>query len=256
MLVLAASASAELDFTGQSAQEHGLAIATEFKARNQGWHNSESTLTMTLRNANGEENIRKIRIKTLEVEGDGDKSLTIFDQPRDIKGAAFLTFSHVSGSDDQWLYLPALARVKRISSRNKSGPFMASQFAYEDLSSFEIEKYTYRYLGMETIDERDCYKVELVLLDELSGYTRQVIWIDKEHFRAYKIDYYDRKESLMKTLTFSEYELYLKQYWRAIQANMVNHQTQKSTLLHTDKIAFRTGLIESDFNKTSLKRAH
>jgi hypothetical protein len=61
---------------------------------------------------------------TIEVKGDGDKSLSIFDSPRDVKGTALLTFTHALESDEQWLYLPALKRVKRISFSNKSGPFL------------------------------------------------------------------------------------------------------------------------------------
>ncbi len=79
-------------------------------------------MLMVLRNKQGEESVREIRIKNLEMENDGDKSLTVFDKPRDVKGTAFLSFSHPVGADDQWLYLPALKRVKRIASRNKSGP--------------------------------------------------------------------------------------------------------------------------------------
>ena len=101
---------------------------------------------MILRNAQGEESIRKFNSKTLEVDGDGDKSIFIFEHPRDVEGTAVLTFTHKVGPDDQWLYLPALKRVKRISSDNKSGSFVGSEFAYEDLSSQEIEKYTYKWV--------------------------------------------------------------------------------------------------------------
>ena len=118
-----------------SDSEQGLVIATERKARDIGWTTSESTLQMVLRNAQGDESSRQLRIKSLEVHGEGDKGLTIFDQPLDVKGTAFLNHSHVDGADDQWLFLPALKRVKRIASQNKSGPFMGSEFAYEDLSS-------------------------------------------------------------------------------------------------------------------------
>lgn len=82
---------------------------------------SIATMEMILKNAQGESSTRLMRLKSLEVEGDGDKGLTIFDQPRDVTGTAFLNHSHTIGADDQWLYLPALKRVKRISSRNKSG---------------------------------------------------------------------------------------------------------------------------------------
>ena len=254
-LMSAGSVQAELNLAGLSAEAQGLAIAKERKARDIGWGDSTSTVTMTLRNSQGEESIREMRMKALEVAGDGDKGLTIFDMPKDVKGTAFLNFSHIDKSDDQWLYLPALKRVKRISSRNKSGPFMGSEFAYEDLSSFEIEKYTFKFLGEEKVKDIDCYKVEQIPTDKNSGYTRQVVWLDKEHLRGQKIDFYDRKKSLLKTLTFSDHKLYLDKYWRPMQMNMINHQTRKSTELNTRSLEFQTGLKDSDFNKATLKRA-
>jgi aldehyde:ferredoxin oxidoreductase len=100
-------------------------------------------MVMILRNKRGQESKRELEIRTLEVKDDGDKSLTVFHTPRDVRGTALLTYSHGVDPDDQWLYLPALRRVKRIASNNQSGPFMGSEFAYEDLSSQEIDKYTY-----------------------------------------------------------------------------------------------------------------
>ena len=97
---------------------------------------------MVLKNRHGDESERDLRIRILEVEGDGDKSLSIFDSPGDVKGTAFLTFTHKFADNDQWLYLPALKRVKRISSGNRSGSFMGSEFAYEDISSEETEKFS------------------------------------------------------------------------------------------------------------------
>ena len=111
-------------------EEKGLAIAMEDDKRDNGFKDYKSDAIMILKNRQGDESTRYMRFKTLEVQGDGDKNLTIFDRPRDIKKTAFLNFTHSLGDDDQWLYLPALKRVKRISSSNKSGPFVGSEFAY------------------------------------------------------------------------------------------------------------------------------
>ena len=119
----------------QTSEEKGFAIAKERKVRDSGWNDSIQQTTMVLRNAKGKESIREIRIKSLEVVDDGDKGLTIFDKPADLKGTAFLSFSHINKADDQWLYLPALKRVKRITSDNRSGYFVGSEFDYEDLGS-------------------------------------------------------------------------------------------------------------------------
>jgi outer membrane lipoprotein-sorting protein len=210
---------------------------------------------MVLRNKNGQESVREIRSKGLEVANDGDKTLTIFDRPRDVKGTAFLSFSHTSGADDQWLYLPALKRVKRISSRNKSGPFMGSEFAFEDLSSFEIEKYNYKFLKEEACSIGTCFVVEQYPTDKNSGYTKLTVWIDNAEYRNLKTVFYDRKNSLLKTLITEDYQQYEGKFWRPSTMKMVNHQSNKSTDLSFSQYQFGNGLSASDFNKNTLKRA-
>jgi outer membrane lipoprotein-sorting protein len=235
--------------------EKGLQIAKERKTRDIGWGDSQSNSSMILRNAQGQETERKIRVKNLEVLDDGDKGLTIFDQPRDVKGSAFLNFSHAVKPDEQWLYLPALKRVKRISSRNKSGPFVGSEFAYEDLSSFELEKFEFNYLRDEEFNGEQMFVLEQIPTDKYSGYTRQLVWIDKEHYRAFKIEFYDRKNALLKTLLLKDFKLYKDKYWRPMLSQMKNHQNGKSTDLIVHSLEFDTGLKDKDFNQATLKRA-
>ncbi|MDH3387597.1 MAG: outer membrane lipoprotein-sorting protein [Gammaproteobacteria bacterium] len=240
--------------SAQSAEQKGLEIAKAAKAYDRGFTDFSANMIMTLKNRSGETSTRLIRIRSLEVEGDGDRSLSIFDEPADVKGTKMLTYSHGLEPDDQWLYLPALKRVKRISSRNKSGPFMGSTFAFEDLGSQEVEKYTYRYLREEPCGDWTCHVIERYPAYEFSGYTRQVAWIDSEAYRLVKAEFYDRKKTLLKTLTAGDFRQYLGHYWRPGTMNMVNHQTGKSTLLEWNDYQFRTGLTESDFRSQTLKR--
>lgn len=242
-------------FSASPSADKGLAIAQEVERRDSGWESSEAKMKMELRNQQGDSSTRLIRSKYLEVENDGDKGLTIFDEPKDVEGTALLTFSHTTEPDDQWLFLPALGKVKRISTRKKSGPFMGSEFSYEDMASFEVAKYTYNYIKDEDIDGDPCFVVESDPLDKYSGYTRLVTWFDQNEYRARKIVYYDRKNSLLKTLTFKNYQQYLGRYWRPHEMEMVNHQTGKSTILYWSDYRFKTGLDENDFNRASLKRA-
>ena len=132
---------------------------------------------------------------------------------------------------------------------------MGSEFAYEDLSSQEVEKYTYKYLRDEEYEGMDCFVVERYPEDKNSGYTRQVVWLDKPEYRPQKIEFYDRKNAKLKTLTYSGYQQYLDKYWRADGMFMENHQTGKSTRLIWNNYEFQTGLSDRDFNKNSLKRA-
>jgi outer membrane lipoprotein-sorting protein len=239
----------------QSPEAKGLSIALEADKRDTGFGDFTADMQMILMNKHGQKSERKIRIRTLEVEADGDKSLTIFDTPRDVKGTAFLNYTHKTGDDDQWLYLPALKRVKRISSRNKSGSFVGSEFAYEDISSQEPEKYTYKWIRDEAFEGLACFVVEYCAVDKKnSGYTKQVAWLDKDQYRVWKVEYYDRKNSRLKTLAMKDYRKYLDKYWRAHEMYMVNHLTGKSTKLMMSNYKFRTGLKDSDFSQNSLRR--
>jgi outer membrane lipoprotein-sorting protein len=255
MLLLLSVFFGALPAFADSPEEIGLRIAQEAHRRDAGWGDQTGKLIMTLRNRQGDESRREIRSRLLEVQGDGDKGLTIFDSPPDIKGTAFLSFTHALEPDDQWLYLPALKRVKRISSRNKSGPFVGSEFAYEDMTSQEVEKYSYRWLRDEALDGRECYVIERYPAYEYSGYTRQVVWLDKAIWQPLKVVFHDRKDALLKTLRLYDYQPYLERpYYRPRRAEMENHQTGKSTTLLWSDIRFQTGLTDRDFDQNSLKR--
>ncbi|MBL4698745.1 MAG: outer membrane lipoprotein-sorting protein, partial [Phycisphaerales bacterium] len=132
----------------QSAQQKGLEIAKELDRRDLGWGDSTATLKMVLKNRQGQTSTRELRTFSFEVNapGLGDRSMTVFDRPGDIRGTALLSYTKILQPDDQWLFLPAIKRVKRISSSNKSGPFVGSEFAYEDLLSNEVERYTYKWI--------------------------------------------------------------------------------------------------------------
>ncbi|WNO07513.1 outer membrane lipoprotein-sorting protein [Teredinibacter sp. KSP-S5-2] len=235
-------------------EERGLQIAQESDRRDLGFEDAIADITMILRDKYGNERPRYMRTRTLEVKGDGDKSIIIFDNPGDVKGTSFLSFTHKVGSDDQWLYLPRLGKVKRISSSNKAGAFMNSEFAFEDIASQEIEKYTYKYLVDEKVDGIDCFVLESDPVDPKSGYSKIKTWMDKERYVPIKIEFFDRGGNHKKTLTYSEYNQYLEKYWRAHKWEMENHQTGKSTELQMVNWQFKTGLTDKDFNKNSLSR--
>ncbi len=238
-----------------AAKNEGFRIAKEVQDRDSGWGNSHATMEMILTNKHGVSSKREMEQKTLEVQNDGDKSLTIFHEPRDVKGTAFLSFSHALKPDQQWLFLPALKRTKRISSANKSGPFLGSEFAFEDLSSFEIEKYDYEYLRDDVVAKAPVYIVKYLPQYKHSGYQYLEIAIDKKEYIMHKIDFYDRKGSHLKTLRFNKYQHFNDRYWRAMEFIVNNHQTGKKTVLNWKNYQFDTGLKEADFNQAALKRA-
>ena len=252
-LVISAPALAE------TAEEKGFAIAARSDRSDRGFTDSEVRSTMILRNSQGQESKRELFQRTLEIpdENVGDKSIIVFESPADVDGTSLLSHAQILDPDNQWLYLPALKRVKRISSKNKSGPFVGSEFAFEDFTSQELNKYTYKYLRTEScpnIPALTCDVVERYPAYEYSGYTRMTSWIDQKDYQIRQVDFFDRKDEHFKTLTFGKYKHYNGKYWRAQEMKMVNHATGKSTDFLFDDYKFGLDLSDNDFVKGVLTR--
>jgi hypothetical protein len=237
------------------AERRGFEVAARADRSDRGFGDSKVELQMVLRNSAGRESSRSLAITTLEIPNEslGDQSLVIFDSPNDIKGTALLSHARILEPDDQWLFLPALKRVKRISSANKSGPFVGSEFAFEDFTALELNKYHYTWLREEMLNGVQADVVERTPRYENSGYSRQLSWVDQEVFQVRKVEFYDRRGDLLKTLVLTDYREY-DGVWRAQRMEMVNHQTGKSTDLIYGDYEFSVGLTEEDFVKGRLTR--
>jgi outer membrane lipoprotein-sorting protein len=237
-------------------EEKGFQLAARSDRSDVGFGDTVVDLRMVLRNATGKETVRDLSLMTLEKSNEevGDKSLIIFKSPLDISGTALLSHAKILKADDQWLYMPGLKRVKRISSKNKSGPFVGSEFAFEDFTGQELNKYNYNFLRSESCGELDCDVIERYPLYKNSGYTKQVGWIDQVDYQVRKIEFYNRRGELLKTLNLNQYRKYGKKYWRPHQLNMVNHITQKSTDLIYSEFKFDNGFDKRDFENNVLKR--
>lgn len=197
---------------------------------NAGFGGERATLAMKLINAHGDVTTRKLWGETTETKTDGQRSKLVFDWPPDVKGTKLLTWSHKQADDDQWLYLPAIKRVRRISGSNKTGSFVGSEFSYEDLGSVELEKFRYRFVDEPNFEGRDTYRIERTPLDRNSAYGRQVVWIDKEYLNPVRIEYYDRSNALLKLATFGGYQKFGR-FWRAGSVTMDNVRTKKKSVI-------------------------
>ena len=218
-----------------------------------GFEDSISIMEMKLINARGQEKIRMMSMKILEGDGE-DKSLMEFSTPADVKGTKFLSYEHVNKDDDQWLYLPALKRVKRIASKNKSGAFMGSEFSYEDLGAFNVKKYKYEGDAKEDkLDGKVIYIATSVPVSKHSGYTKLISYVDKDTFLIQKIEYFDRKRELLKTSYFSKYQKF-GEINRIGKIVMKNIQNDKTTILTWSEEKIKTGLKDKNFHKRYLKK--
>lgn len=209
-------------------------------------------MTLTLINADGQESQRKLDYWGFEEPDRHDKTIVKFTYPPDIKGTALLTYEKGEEDDDQWLYLPSLKRAKRIASSNKSGSFVGSEFAYEDLVVRQFEKYNFRYIGDDTVNDKDCYIMERTPKNQTSGYSKVLRWRYKDNLQEAKSEYYDRKGELLKE-RFMDGHHQVDGFWRSTKITVKNVQTGKGSVLAFDDIKLKVPQDKSQFTVRALE---
>jgi len=212
-----------------------------------------SDLTMTLINKSGDQRVRKIKQFTKDL-GNVEKSIMFFLSPADVKNTSFMSWAYDSDqSDDQWIYLPALKKTKRISSDSKSDYFMGSDFTYDDLGDRKLEDDTHKLLREETMDGKECYVVESLSKDEDYMYSKTVVWVNKSNFTGVQKEFYDEDEDLLKVLTIKEVEE-ISGIWVITNSEMKNVQKNHRTTMVLNNIQINTGMSESKFSERMMMR--
>lgn len=237
---------------GQAAQE-ASSIMSKSREMRKGLTNSVTNVSMSIES--GEKTVtREMRQFILEVTGDGNRTINVFSEPADVSGVSVLTHSSLNGDDKQWLFLPSVGRVKRISSSNRSGAFVGSDFAYEDLASFEVEKYSYESVERTDRAGRDVFAVTYRPEYSGSGYRRIRAFIDTRHFQPVEIQYFNRRGEHFKTLALSQYKAYGNgRIWRPHRLVMSNHRNGSVTSI--DFSDFRAnGTAANNFNSNQFQK--
>jgi outer membrane lipoprotein-sorting protein len=212
-----------------------------------------SILTMTLTNKSGQTRVRKIQQFSKDM-GDTEKSIMFFQSPADVKNTSFMNWSYDSDkSDDQWIYLPALKRVKRISSDSKSDYFMGSDFTYDDLGDRKLNADTHKFLKEETVSDKVCYVIESISKSEDYIYSKTITWIDKSNFVGVKKEFYDEDEDLLKILTITKVEK-ISGFYVITNSKMKNVQKNHSTTMTLSNVKINTGIAVSMFSERMMMR--
>lgn len=217
--------------------------------------------TMILINDRGQTRERKTTTLTkLQKNGIDSKLLVKFLSPADIKGTGFLQVEHSSGDDDQWIYLPALKKTRRLVANNKKDSFVGSDFSYGDILLPKVEFYKHTLLRTEPLDGQDCYVIESIPRDDDvkrdSGYSKKITWVRKDNFLETKVEYYDVSGRLLKTQNVSGHKLVEPdtQRWIALRREMINHQTDHKTIFTFDRIEADVPVADDVFTTRSIER--
>lgn len=237
------------------ADEQGEKIAKMLDEASKGYVGERTTMQMVLYDAYGETIERELEGMGMEISS-GDKSVSEFLSPADVKGTKLLNWEQKSGPDNQWLYLPSMRRVKRISSRNKSSSYMGSEFTYEDLESQSIEKFTHDLVETNQDPKHGTIWVLKKTKKGRSAYKKILTEISKKYNASIRTEYYDRKGELLKVATLSGYKEYKvngKSFFRPSSIEMQNVQNKKKSVIKWKKQEIGVTLRESDFDKEALK---
>ncbi|WP_456369945.1 outer membrane lipoprotein-sorting protein [Thermodesulfatator atlanticus] len=230
----------------------GEEIAWKVYNRPQG-KDSLAESVMILKSASGREKTRTMKVYFRE-DQKARYTLIRFLSPKDIAGTAFLSIAYHNGDEDQFLYLPALKRTRRIAGSFRFHRFVNSDFIYEDLERHYPPKYHHELLKEEPFQGDPCYVVKSwpkKKKDSIYGYWIQ--WITKEGFLPVRIDLYDRKGRLSKRFTAKEWKK-IQGYWTVLSSEMEDLKKKHKTILKINKIVYDQGLDPSIFTKRSLER--
>ncbi len=251
-LLLTASATTAL--YSMSANE----IIDRVNARDDGVAVSR-TLKMVLTDKHGKKRERTT-ISYRKYYGKDKKSVLFYTAPKRLKDTAFLTYDYANKEDKQWLYLPAIRKIRRVSAADRGDWFLGTDFSYEDIkkeNKIAKEDFNFKLLGEETVDGHPCYKVESTakskkIAKEL-GYSKIIGWTDKKIFINRKALFYDERGDLLKKMHSTNIKK-IDGIWTATHIEMKNIHNGHSTDFYFQNVSYTKSVSDTIFSKQALKR--
>lgn len=233
---------------------NGVEVIKRAEMNASGFNDMTNRVSMLLTDADGSVSEREMLIKMISLGEGKSKTLTVFTKPAREKGIALLTHADISSEDDQWLYLPASKRVKKIASSNVGASFRGSEFTYEDITSQHRDHYRFDLIRKEACGDKACFVIDRFPKFSDSSYSKTRLYIDTENYLVRKGDFFDIENMLLKTMTASNYTKHQNGVWKPESITMKNHKSDKETELRSLELHFDVGLSEREFSKLSLRK--
>ena len=238
----------------------GLEIATRLAERDDGTQ-LDGLIRMQLINRNGKIRKRDARFLRRDFE-DERKTLIYFEGPTNIKGTSFLTFDYHADQkpDDQWIYLPALSRVRMISSSDRGDYFLGTDFTYEDIketTSFSLTDYSFKTIGKERRGEKDVYVLECTPINEKVkrelGYSRILAFIDPALWMPVQAEYWDEAGNPLKIVDIDRVER-IDDIWTPLRFVAKNHKSGHTTVFDYSEVDYHVDLSRDVFSKRQMEK--
>ncbi|MCP4753162.1 MAG: outer membrane lipoprotein-sorting protein [Proteobacteria bacterium] len=226
---------------------------------------SSSEMTMVLIDRRGNKRVRQMKSFRKDF-GKDTKSINFFLSPADVRNTTFLSYEwdDEDKEDDNWLYLPALRKVKRISSGNKKDSFMGSDFSYADMNGLELNEWDYTFKKENVkLDGHDCWVIEAVPKKEKrkkvineTGYLKSIVWVRKDIFMTVKSKSFVKKGKKIKYFTASEIEK-VQGIWTAKKLTMITTKRKRkehATVIVFNNMIYNKGVVDSMFTTQRMER--
>ena len=235
-------------------------IAKQVDERDEG-DKSISTMEMVLIDRQGNNRVRKMKTYTMD-KGQDTQSVIFFMSPADVRNTAFLTYDYGDSSkdDDQWLYLPALKKTKRIASSDKSSSFMGSDFTYSDMTSRDINDYTYRIAKETTVRDNPVWVMESIpktqkTIDE-TGYTKSYMFVRQDNYVVVRALHILKETGKKKYLDVKKLEE-IDGIWVATEIEMKTTQDKNTlhrTILKLEDVKFNQDMDDAFFSVRRIEK--
>ncbi len=235
-------------------------IARTVYERNEGT-TTRQKMVMRLINRSGSVRTRDTRVLRLR-DDEARRTAIFFQAPTNVKGTAFLNYDYLAPdrTDDRWLYLPAMRRVRRISAADRGDYFLGTDLTYQDIqdsTKFPLEDYTFARRGMETFEGIETILLEAVpktekIADEL-GYSRILARINPANWMPVKADYWDTNDNKLKTITLED-QTEIQGIWTAMRVVAVNHKTGHRTELIYSDVVYDVEIEDRELSPSALRR--
>ena len=238
----------------------GDTIAKNINARNEGIAVAR-LLKMEMTDRRGKTRVRETRAFR-KYFGDEKRTAIYYLKPKNIKDTAFLTYDYADKKkdDDQWLYLPAMRKVRRISASDRGDYFLGTDFSYEDIkleTRVSFKDYTRKTLGESEVDGVHCYLIEETAIDnetaEELGHLRRESCVDNSIWIVRKSQYWDLQNKLLKTTYFRDISK-VQGIWTAHKIEVENHKTGHKTVFTFSDVDYSESVSDRVFTQNALKR--
>lgn len=239
--------------SGASAQDAAEIMQKSHIAYYYAGDDGMSQVTMRMINSKGKERVREFVMLRMDVENGGDqKYYTYFKKPSDVARMTFMVHKTSGGNDQRWIYVPSVDLIKPISADDKNSSFVGSDFSYEDVSGRHWTEDNHKLVSESELDGKKVYVIESVPVEEYSGFSRKLSYIDQATYLPLKEEYFDKKDVMVKVFRAEKIED-VDGIPTITSRSMENLKKNQKTIVEFASISYDIGIGEDLFTERYLK---